>query len=474
MEGIERNKGNIIRDKFLKAMLTKMVSEKRVPLLIFLVILIVFCTWYLKYPFIHSPKVNIILITVDSLRPDHLGCYGYKRNTSPNIDKVAQKSILFTQAIAQGSKTPLSLSSLHTSTYPRTHGVYREGFKINPSLPTLAEILKKNGYVTAAIVSCVKYIQGLERGFDYFIDNGNTPADWVTQEAIFWLDKNRNNKSFLWIHYFDPHGPYKSPTPYNRMFKEMMGNKKLPISNDLYSGFLSIPLYVAEDNITDVDYYISQYDGEIRFVDEQIGVLLGKLKELNLYKNSILIITADHGEAMGEHDHYFEHWSVYDEIIKIPLLFRWEKIIPLTNTINNQVQCIDIAPTILDILYIHKPKTMQGMSLLPLILNKKKHPSMVAFSENARPSDWIRECIRTNEWKLIYTKQKNTEIFELFDLGFDKMEKNDVYKMKEKEFRFLRKLLQQWRQRIPETKPQQCDNLTEETKSLLKNLGYMQ
>lgn len=450
--------------------------QKRTLFVFFIIILGIFLTATLLINHLIKPKdLNVILITIDSLRPDHLGCYGYKRNTSPIIDKLAKESVLFSQAIVQGHRTPLSLPSLHTSTYPRTHGVYREGFKISPSLPTLAEILKKNGYWTKAICFFEDNITGLERGFDVF--TGGAKTDLITKTAISWLEKNQNNKFFLWIHYLDPHSPYLPPAPYNSMFLKF-GSKNMPISNNPLDGYKAIPVYVAENNITDIDYYISQYDGEIRFVDEQLGILLQRIKELNLDKNSILILTADHGESMGEHNDYFMHGNLYDEIIKVPLFVKCEKIIPRAKIISHQVQLIDIAPTILNALSISKPKSMQGSSLLPLILKNKRHPSFFAFTELAasykKIKELSKESVRTNEWKLIYTKdiRNNNELYELYNLNLDPGENDNLIEKETNTFNFLKTKLDYWRNKIP-CSESIAGELTEEMKKALKSLGYL-
>lgn len=456
------------------------IQYKRIFFVSVTAIIVIICTGYFAYnPIYPDEKLNVILITIDALRPDHLSCYGYKRNTSPNIDGLSKEGLLFTQAIAQGTRTHISLPSLHTSTYARVHRSYRPDLKINPSLYTLAEVLKKNGYFTMAIINYIKMDQ-LKRGWDTFIYDKNISAEEVTRKTVSLIEEKLNNNFFLWIHYFDPHGPYKPPTPYNSMFLNNSRGKTVPISKKMDSGFMAIPGYVAENNITDVDYYISQYDGEIRFVDEQIGLLWRKVKELNLDKNTILIITADHGEAMGERQHYFEHWAaLYDEIIRVPLIIKCDKITSFARVIKQQVQSIDIAPTILELVHIDKPRTMQGNSLFPMIKTGEKHPSFFSFSECGfqTPGSKSVECIRTNEWKLIYKEENNKEDYELYNLNLDPEEKNNLIAIEINKFKFLNKKLKQWRNRNHFIRPtfyETSDYLTEETKEILKSLGYVQ
>lgn len=449
------------------------MQSKKYIFIFTIILLIIAC--YLRLNFIRSfGKLNIILISVDSLRQDHLGCYGYERNTSPNIDAFAKEGVLFSQAIAQGTRTHVSLPSLHTSTYPRVHGCYTYNFKMNPLLPTLSETLKKNGYFTMAVIGSPQ-INQLKRGFDIFIDNEDMKADEVTRKSAHLIEKYQNNKFFIWVHYFDPHGPYRPPVPYDRIFPYNLEGKVAPINDEWDSGYMGIPLSVAENNITNIDYYVSQYDGEIRFTDEQIGALLKKIKELSLDKNSIFIITSDHGDSLGEHNLYFVHGFVYDEVIKIPLIIKSKKVMPFSKIIGHQVQHIDIAPTILEILRIKKPKTMQGNSLLPLIQGNKGHPSFFSFSEcrDQILLGRIIECIRTNEWKLICINEKNKLKYMLYNLKLDPKEDNNLVNLKREEFKFLNEKLVNWRNRVPLFKPT-LSNITKEQKEILRSLGYIQ
>ena len=239
---------------------------------------------------------NIILISIDALRFDHLGCYGYKRPTSPNIDKLAQQGILFTQVIAQASITGGSIPSLLSSTYPSTNGHYI--FVEDPAVltvSTLPLILNKYGYVTAAISAhgeIFNSIPGLDRGFDLISDTKDTPANMITKRALKWLHENKNNTFFIWVHYFDTHAPYQPPAPYDKLFitdefnlSEISGFRR----EFAKTGIISLN---TRKNMgkKEVDYGISQYDGALRFVDDQIGVMLGDLKSSGLLKNSVVII----------------------------------------------------------------------------------------------------------------------------------------------------------------------------------------
>lgn len=427
---------------------------------------------------VNRPRnLNVILITIDALRPDHLSCYGYKRNTSPNIDKLAKEGVIFTQAVSQASLTPPSIFSILTSTYSNTHGVYDFGEIMNSALITLPEILKDNGYYLVLISGRGRLAEfrfpKLEEKFDIFYPSNINyiTADEITKNAIEWLRLNKSKRFFLWLFYLDPHTPYKPPFPYNKEYvndefaKE--NNKYIPIadeSRNQFDGYGVIPRITAIKDITDINYYISQYDGEIRFVDSQLGAVFTELKRLNLYDNTIIVITSDHGESMGEHDFYFVHGqNLFDELLKVSLIIRYRGI-GKNKRISRQVQSIDIMPTILDIIRIKIPKEVAGVSLLPLI-KKGQYYAKYAFSEK-------RGCvsIRTENWKLIYSVEENQ--YSLYNLKDDPEETNNLDDIEKSKFQFLKNELHKWMEKQSKITTQKRV-LDEATKEKLRSLGYV-
>lgn len=390
-------------------------------------------------------KYNIVLITCDALRSDHLSAYGYQRKTSPNIDKLAEESVLFEQAIAQGPHTLLSVPSLVTSTYPHTHGVVDYERVIPPYLPVFYNILKEEGYKTLLFTSQLYFLYAI-RAFSsldvLYYENKNEKL--ITDEVIRYLKKGavKEQPFFLWVYFLKPHFPYASPNPYNTMYKNdkfYNSYKHIPIgaTND---GMNTIPIEVAEKGITEVDYYIAQYDGAIRYVDSQIGEILNVLKNTGLYDNTLIVFFADHGESLGEHNFYFCHaTSLYEELIKVPLIFHFPDKIGIKAKLTLPVQLIDIAPTILDFLGIERPKTFRGNSLLPWILDKEKREKLsadsmqesqklVAVSELNYGEEDFEIAVRTGHWKLIYTKGDVMEVssYELYNLKSDPLEVNNL------------------------------------------------
>lgn len=303
---------------------------------------------------------NVILITIDTLRADRLGCYGYSRGATPNIDRLASTGVLFQEAIAQVPVTLPSHVSLLTGTFPPVNGVRDNTyFRLDPEALTLAEILQSAGYQTGAFVGA--YVLdtsfGLGQGFDVYDarmearddDAAGTFSERRANEVVDafgrWLgEADREKPFFAWVHLFDPHVPYAAPSPFRERFAS------------------------------------SPYDGEIAYVDEQIGVLLKELEERGLRENTLVVFTADHGESLGEHGERTHGFFVYDATLKVPLILSSNQSLPTDKSISSQVRLVDVLPTILDLVDVSVPDTAQGVSLVGLIEGEGSEEA-VAYSE---------------------------------------------------------------------------------------------
>lgn len=364
-----------------------------------------------------KPK-KIILIVIDTLRADHMGCYGYKRNTSPNIDTFAKESILFNGSFSPSSHTIPSHGSIFTSKYPSNHTIgfnqnaFVETGKLNTDIDiTLAEILSSSNYKTAAFVSGIvlRKATNFDAGFEVYDDEiGSDPygrRDGLkTNQRVFkWLEENHPHDFFLFIHYFDVHGPYANSAHYKDMFvnDDFYGYpESLQDAFDLEPTFNSIPYYQILNSVTDenknlldyekdVRYYKAQYDGGIRYVDDNIEKFIEKLKELNIYEDALIIITSDHGESLGENNVFFYHGlSVTLDQIAVPLLIKphkgWNA---KRGIISTPVSTIDLMPTILALCdYDYSDIGIEGRSLKK-ILEGKEDPILkerTLISENER------------------------------------------------------------------------------------------
>jgi arylsulfatase A-like enzyme len=425
---------------------------------------------------------NVILITINALRPDHLKTYGCSVNNAPFLDDFSSNSIVFERAIAQSSWTLPSQISLFTSKYVNSHGVYERNQRLSNTELLLPEILKLYGYNTAAFVGGLDLAKeyGLSKGFDYYFDDTqdrtmNSFKD-IVPRAISWLKENKNNRFFLFLQGYDVHPPYNKNFPpedpfksgYKGAFSQIIIDYKF--LQNIHDGKISLNGKDVILTAEDIKYIIAQYDKALIYADKQIGNLLRAVSDFDLTDKTIIIITSEHGEELMDHGSFnrFGNQNIYDEVIHVPLFIKS----PLKNLkhkrIKEQVQLIDIMPTILDLLDVPINKEAQGLSLVPLITGRdiKKDFNQYVYSE-ASPSKWT---IRTKEWKLIYTGGQ----YELYDIQKDKLEKNNlVTQNPEIVYNLLQKLLQ-WRKR---TKTFRSPNdtkleLTEDMKQKLKEAGY--
>ena len=371
-----------------------------------------------------KPKA-IILIVIDALRADHLGCYGYHLPTSPHLDNFAKDAVKFKYAFSPCSYTIPAFAAIFTGKSPGNNSLwFQQKFGLNRDREiTLAEVLQSVGYKNAAFVSSLvmRKAWGLDAGFDIYNDNMtgfevNRPSESVrngkeTNEEVFtWLADEGNFPFFLFIHYFDVHGPYVNVEPYDSIFGvEDYGNKSLFLNRVLDGKEGGIPDYQIlriskneEGEVIDYErdarYYFSQYDGGIKYCDDIFGDLIKRLKEKNIYDDALIVITADHGEAMGENNIYFFHGlTVSFEQIRVPLLIKT----PTKKTIKSKVvkepvSTIDIFPTILNACEANNSRfEAEGVNILNRNLEKR-----IILSEN----QWQRAIIRGN---YIYLSEKS-------------------------------------------------------------------
>jgi arylsulfatase A-like enzyme len=339
---------------------------------------------------------NVILISIETTRADHLGCYGYERMTSPVIDTLASEGAMFLNMHVQRGETWPSLTSMMTSLYPVNHGVRHNGHMLPPSKISLAEILKNNKYRCGAFLTNAVYAKW--RGFDHKFANAEESEDDVkaTQKAIEWLKDQHDKKLFLWIHYWQPHRPYQPPLPYDRIFDPDYTGR-LDGSNYQMN---EITLKKLDLDDADLNHIISLYDGSILFIDDQIKQVFQTLDDLGIKENSIIIVTADHGEDLYQHNYYFYHsGSVYSSSLHVPFIIKLPHQLRENKKIEDIVQGIDIAPTILDLLDIPIPEHFEGQTLKQLILSESPVTgSGVAYSE------WGNKIltIRTDRYRYVY------------------------------------------------------------------------
>jgi len=352
-------------------------------------------------------RPNVLIYLIDTLRLDHLGCYGYSRDTSPNLDTFARDSVLFTHLMPQSSWTKPSVASLLTSTYPNVHGAQDRPDVLREGLPSLAASLAEQGYETHGLITNTNILPlwGFGKDFHRFVDVDS--ADWVNcddarvvERAIATLDLAAGRPWFLYVHTMGPHDPYEAPDGYDRKF--------VPES---YAG-----LGVAGER----QRFIDQYDGEIAYSDLQFGRMMQALKERRLYDNTLIVLLSDHGEEFWEHGDTCHGKSLYEEVLRVPLLIKLPGNAHAGERREDLVEAVDIAPTLLDSLGLPAVNGFQGKSFKGLIETGQATPR-VGYASLVNLAHSIRTA-KTTEQKYIRDVGAHWEAW--FDLKSDPGEKN--------------------------------------------------
>ena len=357
----------------------------------------------------HRHPRGIVMIVVDSLRADHVGTYGYPRDTTPHLDALAAESVVFERAYSQSSWTTPSFASIFTSLYPSVHRVghakTRFGYtwSLAESPPTLATSLSDAGFATAALVDIptLSKRRGLGRGFDSYVNLEEIAKDGaVTRrtdpDAVAVL-RELAGRNFLFVwHILDPHWPYHPPPEHDRFGPpDYEGSFENGLDRTGVSELVEgrLPLSTA-----DRKRLVALYDAEVRYADEQIGSLVDALDAIGLADAVMLIVTSDHGESLLEHGHYGHSLPMYEETLRVPLIVRRPGVVP--RRVPNVVQLIDLMPTLLDEMDVEAPDGLQGQSLSALLRGEAGWVERPAFSE--APQFVERKSLRTGTHRLIF------------------------------------------------------------------------
>jgi len=433
-----------------------------------------------KAPDYQSPP--IIIFDIDTLRADHLGCYGYERDTSPNIDAFAEESALFTWAFAQGPNTPPSQASILTSLYPSSHGRIVNKDTVAEEAETLAETLSTAGYLTAAFVDggLMAAGFGLEQGFDLYDDHGGG-IEKIWPKVSAWIDrtlkKTRESASpfLLLIHCYDVHSPYEiSPWRFRDHFIEEL-SKMPPTSFSSRMSEVMANTWKRRNETpppqlgpVKLEYAKAMYDSGIRHVDARFGAMVKTLKDNGLFDQSIIIVISDHGDTFQEHGSLF-HEQIYSEIARIPLIVRFPGA-SFSGRFDPVVESIDLMPTLLDFASVPVPEMAQGRSLLP-ILNGGSWTSKVAVTES--PYRGRRLAGASEKHRLILTRK--TGVSELFAYRKDPLEQKDLSRIHQDEDQDLREALDLWQKRVAATRWEtpEAEPVDDRTHRQLKTLGYI-
>ncbi|MDH3255391.1 MAG: sulfatase, partial [Acidobacteriota bacterium] len=362
---------------------------------------------------------NVILISIDTLRADHLASYGYEKATSPHLDRLRADAVQFEQAIAQAPSTLHSHASILSSLLPHHH---RASWAAKTRLPeevtSLPEILHSAGYQTAAFTGGgqMDRVFGLDQGFDVYRQPGSERFQGTVRSALEWLQEAKQAPFFLFLHSYEPHHPYAPAPEYARLFEhDYSGPLPAAISVDLLR---QINRDEVEIDADDLEHIIATYDAEIRSMDDGLGHLVEWLRQMELYDDTMIVFTSDHGEEFGEHGRIGWHsHSLYDELLRVPLVVKLPGAAHAGASVSDVVRSLDIAPTILATIGLPAPEDFAGTSLFPLIEGTPA-PGLVAVSRMDRSSRRDISSVRTASWKL-YRNQ-------LFNLDLDAEEQWDA------------------------------------------------
>jgi len=338
---------------------------------------------FISNPVLYTPpskKMNIIIVLQDALRADHMSCYGHARATTPATDEWIRGGVQFLHAFSQATKTRPSCPTIMTSLYPTATGVWYFTEMLDDAYLTLAEILRAQGFETAAFIQNPNAgpIAGLHQGFSYLFDNLGEHAEELVGKPLFeWMDAHRDRNYFLYLHLRDPHGVYDPPRPFDQLYRSSASGGR-PVKKDTR---LFDPDWIENPTAESRNLL---YDGEIQNNDHCFQALLGRLSADNIRNDTAIVVIADHGEHLGEHDLWSHRPPGYRQGLHVPLLMAYPAGLPGGLKISQPVQMIDVMPTILDLADIdHTQLILQGDSLLPLIRqeNLSYWNSRVAFSE---------------------------------------------------------------------------------------------
>ncbi len=430
---------------------------------------------------------NLVLVSIDTLRADHLGAYGYDLPTSPTIDaRLAGEGVTFTDVYSQSPKTTPSHMTLLTSLYPSVHGVElwqngKPAHVLNPAVHTLAEILKNAGYATAAFTggAQVDPVRGFDQGFDLYTVSGQQ------RRARRWLGRHRWQRFFVFYHTYDVHDPYLPPDEYIRLFDPDYRGRVLDAIHRLRAeGGMSVAAWagisrrfwdsVDRSDPRDVRFVERLYDAGIRRMDsETIRPLLDRLDQLGLARDTLVVFTSDHGEAFGEHGQ-FQHDDLYAGTLRVPLVLRWPGRLPAGLRIGSRVRLIDVMPTILELLGVPAPPSLQGQSLTPLLHDAYASPATEgAVSEYS--DGRLYESLRRGGLSYIVDGPEER----LFDLVRDPAERQNVLATRPEEAAAMRAALEGWRRNcralVPLLGPRGGTIApSDETARRLRALGYLE
>jgi arylsulfatase len=407
-------------------------------------------------------KLNVVLITIDSLRADHLGCYGYRHNTSPNIDKLAAQGALAENLFCSAIPTHPSYTTLYTGQHAIRHKIVAHAGKnvLAREAPFLSEFFLHEGYTTCAADNLMRNRLWFGRGYEYYIDSSlkrplivNVTCEDLHARVVPWLRNHAGEPFFLFLHYWDTHYPFTPPPSYRHLFYE--GDNPTDPDNHSLDKWWDFPfgmiardtwLRTPEGPVTDPAYLTALYDQEILYLDDHLPELLGALDDLGLSENTLVVLVADHGESLTEHNIFCEHHGLYDCVLHIPFIARLPGRIPPGTRLPQMLRMQDVAPTVLEAAGLPIPKEMDGKSFWRLLTGEARDggASRVVSLESSWQCKW---SLRTDRYKLILSRIQDfygNPMRELYDLEADPQEERNLAEEEKALAREMEEELEGW------------------------------
>ncbi len=455
----------------------------------------------------NGERRNVLLITVDTLRADRLGCYGYRLDTSPTIDALADGGVRFVDATVQWPKTWPSLASMLSGRYPKTTGIQYTRKILPESMVMLSDRFGESGYRTAAVVANfnVGKTFGFDQGFEHFVESwaekwaaaGNdepfqnapgrvkefTDARTVVDQGLSWLRESDDGRPFfLWLHFMDPHGPYVPPPGYEELF--VGEHPAEPVALELLPSY-QLQLDGAGEPIADLGFYRAQYDREVRYLDDELSRLFQELEPLAPAEGTVVALSADHGESFREHEYYLEHGQFsYQPSARVPLIVRAPGMLPAGRVIEPPVGLIDLAPTLSELAGIEGSPSFEGTSLVPWMRGDvDAAPPTFVFMESGYDVAAPQHTVRFGRWKLIHVRSPHDLAamtgaqYELYDLEADPGELRNLADEQGPLVAQLASLLLRWYASGPSPEeagePVDLEALDPKAIEMLRSLGYL-
>jgi arylsulfatase A-like enzyme len=418
---------------------------------------------------------NLLIITLDTTRPDHLGCYGHERNTSPEIDRVAADGVVYTRAFSTSSWTLPAHASLFTGKFPWSHGAridpdgpvsladavqgddFLRSYRASGLAPdelTLAEILAAHGFTTGAVVGgpWMKRVFGLDRGFQHYDDDGidtvsGRKAADITDAALAWLDRHERERFFLFLNYYDPHAPYRDPEGYGIRFlspQDRQSKRRIKLTTSAIGAL---------------------YDGEIRYTDDHVGRLVESLRRRGLYDDAWIIITSDHGELLYEHEQMGHGLTLYQQEIRIPLIIKFPADAGRSGGDDAPIQLTDVFVMVLEGLGLPLPSRVRG------------HDGLLPVFAEVYPQEWRSlggdwRVLLDGDLKLHWNSRGQHR---LFDLAADPGEESNLAPNDPQRVQAMESALERFLAGLPPPAPRgPPQTLDPQTQEALRNLGYLE